>query len=150
MKKTIALISILFSAIALVACNGSTGNNDGSGASLAKAVCTSSANWNAVGLGMSLSEVQGILGRPGETTVTTSSTVYAYDSCRGFVTSVDETTGASSGTDVSGSVTWVGGRGVTAINAPIRITGAVLCELDYYNFPKGSTNTPCRAANNPF
>ena len=150
MKKTIALISILFSAITLVACNGSTGNNDGSGASLAKAVCTSSANWNAVGLGMSLSEVQGILGRPTETTVTIASTIYAYDACRGFVTAVDEKTGASSGTDVGVSVTWVGGRGVTAINAPARITGEILCEVDYYNYPKGSNNVPCRAANNPF
>lgn len=151
MNRISALIaSSVFALTSLVACNGSTGSNTGSGATLAKAVCTSSANWNAVGIGMSLSDVKSILGQPTQITATSTSTVYTYDSCRGFVTAIDETTGQRTRTDVGGSVTWQGNIGVTAISSPERPAGTVLCEVDFYNYPIGTASPPCREANNPY
>ncbi len=149
MKIVISIATTLISATVLVACNGSTGNNDGTG-TVAKAVCTSSANWNALGLASSLSQVRGVLGQPTEVVVTTNSTIYTYDNCRGFVTAVDATTGATTGTDVGGNVVWTATNGVTQINSPKRITEAILCELDYYTHPKGSATEVCRTQANPF
>jgi hypothetical protein len=151
MKKILVSIATTLMATAvLVACNGTTGYGGGTGGNLAKAVCTSSANWNAVGIGMSLAEVRDILGKPTDTTVSISETTYTYDACRGFITSIDSTTGVRTGTDVSGSIKWTGAAGVTEINAPKRISATTLCELDYYNFPKGSSNIPCRTDTNLF
>jgi hypothetical protein len=149
MKIVISTATTLMAAVLLVACNGTTGNNDGTGV-VAKSVCTSSANWNALGLASSLSEVRGVLGQPTEIVVTTESTVYTYDNCRGFVTAVDATTGATTGTDVGGNVVWTAQKGVTQINSPKRITEAIVCELDYYTFPKGSAREVCRTQANPF
>ena len=150
MKKiVISIATTLMAATVLVACNGGTGNNDGTG-SVAKSVCTSSANWNAVGLGSSLSQVRSVLGQPVETVVTTESTVYTYSNCRGFVTAINATTGATSGTDVGGNVVWTAAKGVTQINSPKRITTAIICELDYYNYPKGSAEEICRTEANPY
>jgi outer membrane protein assembly factor BamE (lipoprotein component of BamABCDE complex) len=152
MKRILISLATTFVATTLlVACNGSfSEGNTPAPPTFAKAVCTSSANWSAVRIGMTLSEVEDVLGKPDSRTTTTSTTDYTYDSCRGFVTAVNATTGATTGIDVGGSVSWSTKTGVTSIVDPKRITTAIFCELDYYTYPKNSGVEVCRTAQNPF
>jgi hypothetical protein len=151
MKIVISTATTLMAAAVLMACNGSGVNSNdvtsSGSAPLAKAVCTNSNNWQSVGLGMSSSQVQERLGRPATIVVTTASTQYNYEQCRGFY--FEPTTPTSSGTikEQQGSIVITANQGVTAINSPAYISGSN-CELDYYNHP--SPDVVCREAGNPF
>jgi outer membrane protein assembly factor BamE (lipoprotein component of BamABCDE complex) len=173
MKKIALSVAItLMATVVLVACNGSTTNasdvsSDGS-APNGKAVCTSSNNWQSVGVGMNADQVQARLGKPIRFTATSDSTVYFYESCRGFA---KKTADAVPATDTTayipakytvtlkgGSVTINGNRGVTSIAGPEPET-EFSCELDFYNYANvsalgytsaGDIILNCRASNYPF
>ncbi len=155
MKKTIALITILLSTIILVACNGSTTNNASDvsspgAAARDHAACTSSANWQSVGIGMSADQVQARLGAPIRIITNSTSTEYYYEACRGFLfekastppkASVPPAVPASPVAaaytikEIGGVVVISGSRGVTSVTSPLRIEEAFNCELDYYKYP---------------
>ena len=151
MKKfAISIATTLIASVVLVACNGSSSDNGTSTSTSLRATCTAAANWNALRTGMSLGDVQKYLGAPTQVTVTSSSTVYSYEACRGFITTIDETTGAISGTDTGGTVTWSGSLGVSSIVAPKRVEDAIYCELNYYDHPRVFSTGNCRTSSNPF
>jgi predicted small secreted protein len=167
MKKfVISTATTLIVAAVLVACNGSTGSDvtsDGS-APLSKAVCTSSNNWQSVGIGMSASQVQDRLGAPARTVVTTSNTEFQYERCRAGLFHVADAVPATATTPgkeeddttyfFGGSVVLNGSSGVLSINPPVLdgTKGGMHCEWDLYNYPfnYGSGPRECRDSNNPF
>ena len=128
-----------------------------------KAVCTSLANWQSVGIGMSATQVQDRLGAPTKIISTAISTEYHYERCRGFwkieTDATSTTAQKTSVVDVEGVVSIGGARGVTAVSSPERIIDKIICEFDYYNFPYRTAeydsegnliSNNCRADNNQF
>ncbi len=151
MKKVLAaLATITLASTVLIACNsGGTNASDvssnGAETPLEKAVCTSSNNWQSVGIGMTAEQVQSRLGRPHQIVSTPLNTQYHYEKCRGFyvVTEEDAYT-----IDVGGIVVISGARGVTSVTSPERPEEKIACEWDYHNYPWDSGF--CRTPSTPF
>ena len=152
MKRIIiSIATTLIASAVLVACNsGSTNASDvsspGSTTPLAKAVCTSSNNWQSVGIGMSASQVQSRLGQPARIVSEPPNTEYHYEKCRGFYIIPKEDPPYT--IDVGGVVVISGERGVISINSPERPEDKIACEWDYYNYTWDSGI--CRTPTTPF
>ena len=157
MKKiALSVATSLIAAIFLVACNGSGTNasdvSSGGAAPRGKAVCTSLANWQSVGIGMSATQVQERLGAPAKIISNSTSTEYHYERCRGFLkidAAATETTEEKLVIiNVEGVVVIGGLRGVTSVTSPERIDATIRCELDYYNYAEEAV--VCRTSGNPY
>jgi hypothetical protein len=153
-KIVISTATTLMAAALLVACNGSGTNSSditSSGAApRSQAACTSSANWQSVGIGMSAEQVQARLGAPIKVVSTAASTEYHYEACRGFLFVTNSTPPKASVPpavpesptrakylikEIGGVVFISGARGVISVTSPTRIEEAFNCELDYYKYP---------------
>jgi hypothetical protein len=164
MKKIIVSIATtLIASLALVACNSDITNasdvSSGGAASLAKAVCTSSNNWQSVGLGMTASQVQARLGAPASIVAVPPNTEYHYERCRAGLFHKADATETKAEDDVNiyfgGVVQISGNRGVLSVVSPILDSDLPMhCEWDLYNYPfnyeGGVGPSRCRTSNNPF
>jgi outer membrane protein assembly factor BamE (lipoprotein component of BamABCDE complex) len=161
MKIVISTATTLIATAALVACNGSTGSDITSGGSSAitKAVCTSSNNWQSVGVGMSASQVEARLGKPASISSTAESTTYFYERCRaGLFHEADatETTPEKDVTIYFGGTVQIGAaKGVVSYKSPQLEGGKPMhCEWNLYDYPfnyqGGVGPSVCRTSNNPF
>ncbi|MDO8344829.1 MAG: hypothetical protein Q7T48_16630 [Cellvibrio sp.] len=157
MNRISALVaSSVFALITLVACNASTTNasdvSSPGAAPRGKAVCTSLANWQSVGVGMDATQVQDRLGAPAKIITSATSTEYHYERCRGFLkieTAATETTPEKLVViNVEGVVLINAVRGVTAVTSPERIDATIRCEFDYYNHTEEEGF--CRDSSNPY
>lgn len=157
MKKiALSIATTLIASIVLTACNGSGTNasdvSSGGAAPRDKAVCTSLANWQSVGIGMSATEVQNRLGAPAKIISVPPNTQYHYERCRGFWQidkEATETTEATTVvTNVGGIVVISGLRGVISVTSPERIDKKIICEFDYYHYSEEAG--VCRTSNNPY
>jgi hypothetical protein len=158
MKKiALSVTTALIASALLVACNADSINasdvsSPGAAVPLSKAACTSLANWQSVGIGMSATQVQERLGAPAKIISVPPDTQYHYERCRGFW-QVDkeatETTAATTFvTDVGGIVVISGARGVISVTSPERIDKKIICEYDYHNYSEEAG--VCRTSRTPF
>ena len=168
-KIVISTATTLMAAAVLVACNGDGVNSNdvtSTGASpVSKAVCTSSNNWQSVGIGMSASQVEARLGKPARIDSAVSSVVYHYERCRGGYFLEKAGTPATGTTPAvrdeymtyysSGSLVISSGKGVLSTTPPVlRSDKPMDCEWDFYNYPtnygNGNDVFVCRNSSNPF
>ena len=163
MKKiVVSIATTLIATLVLVACNGDGTNasdlsSSGANTPLAKAVCTSSNNWQSVGLGMDASQVQARLGAPARIVAVPPNTEYQYERCRAglFITkkATKEEPEERTTFYFTGVVVISGNRGVLSVTPPLLSAEfPMICEWDLYKFPTnyGNDFSQCRTFQTPF
>jgi outer membrane protein assembly factor BamE (lipoprotein component of BamABCDE complex) len=160
-KIVISTATTLMAAAVLVACNGATGSDVTSGGSttISKVACTSSNNWQGLGIGMTASQVEARLGKPATITASATSTTYVYERCRAGLFHEADATEDKPEIDVtvyfSGTVVISGTRGVISFQTPTLDSDMPMhCEWNLHDYPfnynGGIGPSVCRTSNNPF